>query len=150
MKLKIEVDYKTSPDISEYFKNSIKYSLDKVSGVFLFWLYSSERNYYLLDLKTHEEDYIACTPFIFIHRTSDNIFHVEDDINGLEDIIKYPYLIETKGCDDGHKLWRFETLEECSLFLCEFVDSINQNLFEDTNNFYDIWEYFEKNQCWRN
>lgn len=150
MKLKIVIDKNAINKVSDYFQDCIQGSFERNNGKLLFWLYSSVRNYYLLDIKKPSNEYIACTPFIFIHRSPDNIFFVEEDYSDIKNIIKYPYLIETMGCDDGHKVWRFSSLTECNEFLCELIEASSQNLFEDTDDFYDVLEYFEKNQCWVN
>lgn len=150
MKLKIQIDENTINEVSEYFKDSIDFSYLRNNGKLLFWLHSSVTNYYLLHKVNPIDEFIACTPFIFIHRSPDNLFYTEEDYYDVENIIKYPYIIETKGCDDGHKVWRFSTISECNEFLSEFMEAVNQNLFEDTDDFYDVWEYFDKGLCWIN
>lgn len=138
-----------------YFENLLAYyTKDKnstrgVEGTILFWLGSTEQNYFFCPLR--DEEYQYGTPFIFIHRTKDNIVFSEYD-KDLEDALNYPYYIQCLGCDDGHKAWRFKTEEEFFTWYSDIVTyllSINElEMPEDFS--WEFWDLFDDNQVWVN
>lgn len=153
MKIKIvDTQLDVRPDIGEYFIDSIYgYYIGKQKGELLCWLYFDDINYFLIGLNNPVDEYIECTPIIKIHRHPEtNPCYFEED-TVPDDLLKYPWVIRTKGCDDGSKGWRFETekqLDEWYALLCMEIKELK--VHDCLINSYEFWEYFSENQVWVN
>ena len=131
-----------------YYDGCVDYQVNDRKGKLLFWLLFEEEDYFTIPLR--DEVYKSCTPFIFIHRTSDNHFFFDND-NDVEDMLNYPYAISTQGCDDSHKGWRFKTFEELENWVNTIIqDSLNINKKDVFEYPSDLLDYYEENQVWRN
>lgn len=152
MKIKLSPPSDVRPNLSKYFIDSIYgYYIERGNGVLLGWLYFDQGDYFLIKIKDCVDEYIECTPLIMIHRHPEtNPFYFEED-RGPEDLLKYPWIIKSKGCDDGSKGWRFETkeqLDEWFQLLCMEINELEvQHSMEHVCEF---WEYFSENQVWVN
>ncbi len=153
MKIKIvDTNLDVRPNLSPYFIQSIyDYYIGRRKGELLCWLYFDDNNYFLIGLEDPEDEYIECTPIIKIHRHPEtNPCYFEND-RGPEDLLKYPWIIMSMGCDDGSKGWRFETEKQLDewyeLLRMEVIDLKVQECLSDS---YEFWDYFSENQVWAN
>lgn len=153
MKIKIvDTNLEVRPNLSPYYIHSIyDYYIEKMKGELLCWLYFNDQNYFLIGLDDPQDEYIECTPIIKIHRHPEtNPCYFEED-QEPDDLLKYPWVIKTKGCDDGSKGWRFKTeaqLDEWYELLCMEVNDLKvEDQLQDS---YEFWEYFSEHQVWVN
>lgn len=150
--MKIAIKFPTTTPVfdstTDYYSNQIKYFTEKYKGKLLFWLLFEYDNYFTIPII--HDIYKSCLPFIYIHRTVDNQVYFEHD-NGVEDIIKYPYIIRTIGCDDSDKGWRFETKDQIEEWLNKLINDCtstnNQDIFRDG---YEFFDYYDEHQVWCN
>lgn len=161
--------------LNPYFVDSIKYYQKNYTVSFLGMILHKDNNYFTITLKEPYKGYTEYTPIILFKRDPQtHYFLYEDDhfvkfpydskrrkVNieskeyklweeaNLNSQLDNPWVVHTKGCDNGSKGWVFKTEEDALLFIKELKNTTNffPNDFE---NYYDFLDYFDKNQRWLN
>ena len=153
----------TEWDISEYFRDTIKWYEKNYNSELVGWIYNPFSNYYTIELEDQKAD---VTPLMLFHRgktercfcfeqeyeyeaikQADGQFQIKQiNIEKFkEHCAKYPWIVMSLGCDDGSKGWMFETKDLAKRWI--YYLSITEFKMKD---YYDFLELFKDNEGWLN
>lgn len=153
-------------DLNPYYLKSVEWYKKNYKAELLCWLYHADHNYFTLPLLDGSGD---VTPLMLFHRGErddprfkftfdDESTYIqvknkytgkityEDDPNSKNHAIikKYPWIIMTEGCDDGHIGWKFETKDLAKRWVYYLYNT------ELNMDYYEFMDLFKENQGWRN
>lgn len=148
----------------EYDTETVNWYIKTYKAELLGWLYTTENNYYTIPLKNEKA---SVTPLMLFKRKLSETSHfafenemvftctrlpnnkyniVQTNVEEFKDVCeKYPWIIMTEGCDDGHIGWRFETKDLAKRWV--YYLSITNFQDKDYDSFLDL---FKTNRGWLN
>ena len=163
----MEIKYyppETNWNISEYYRDTIKWYEKNYNSELVGWIYNPFPNYYTIELEDQKAD---VTPLMLFHRevSGSSIFSFEEEseyeyvkqpngelkftqinVQKFKDRCnEYPWIIMSEGKDDGRKGWMFKTKDLAKRWV--YYLSITEFKMKD---YYDFLELFKDNEGWVN